>query len=172
MVSTFTELKSQASFQIDGIIALDGVSNNRKFPFLSSKPIITEHNFMWMIENPDHKNFSIFFYFYPIQSCLKDQTEEIFKIHNFQIVQAYVKESQLIVRIGGSFKYFENIRINQWNSFLIKICLDGESFISVNGTKQIVQIEKEAFKNFIEEREFFAKIGIANVYFVCMQLNY
>lgn len=172
MVLTFKELKSQADFQIDGILALDGLSNNQNFPFLSSKPIITEHNFMWVIENPDPKNFAIFFYFYPIQSCLKDQTEEIFKIHNFEIVQAYIKETQLIVRIGGLFKYFENLRINQWNSFLIKISLDGGSYVSVNGKKEMLIIEKEGFKNFVEEKEFFGKIGIIVVYFfVCRLIN-
>ena len=67
MQSFLEELKIKSCFQIGGIIALDGVPKRRKFPNMKAKLKITEHHFLWILNNPNLSCFSILFYFYPIQ---------------------------------------------------------------------------------------------------------
>ena len=61
------ELKIKSIFEISGIVAIDGVPKRRKYPNSKEKLKITEHHFLWILNNPNLSSFSIFFYFYPIQ---------------------------------------------------------------------------------------------------------
>lgn len=64
------ELKQKSCFQISGLIGLDGELKKHKYPRSKEKLVITEHHFLWVLNNPQTTHFSILFYFYPIQVFL------------------------------------------------------------------------------------------------------
>lgn len=73
------ELKAKSCFQISGIIALDGVHQKKRFPNSKEKLTITEHHFLWVLNNPNLSYLCILFYFYPIQVKILKKVKNFFK---------------------------------------------------------------------------------------------
>ena len=80
------ELKLKSCFHIAGIIGLDGLPRKYKYPNSKEKQTITENHFLWVLNNPNPSNFSILFYFYPIQ--VKSYH---FYLNSFSIIKDFLK---------------------------------------------------------------------------------
>lgn len=61
------ELKAKSCFQISGMLGLDGTLKKKRFPGHKRKLLITEHHFLWVLNEPNPSHFIILFHFYPIQ---------------------------------------------------------------------------------------------------------
>lgn len=171
MIDTLSELKRDSTFQIDGIIALDGLPFRQEFPFTKNKIRITEHHFMFIIKDPELNHFSMHFYFYPIQKICFNQ-EYILTIYNENCyIQISLDNTGFNFKIGDVYKYFSLNDINflNWNSLSLNINLQKDAdncFVSINNKKLSFQIKKELFLNFITNKEFYAKLGFLKIIFM------
>ena len=68
-------------------------------------------------------------------------------------------------------RFSKNCKIFEWNSFVLNINLNKNSFCELNGFRQEFNITKESFQTFINDKQFYAKFGINKLFFTIDYIN-